>query len=49
MKAPTVNDDFGYFYCISPDAPTNPVIFWMGHYDPVTVKFRLDGASSTLR
>ena len=22
-----------YFFCISPDAPTNPVLYWLGHLD----------------
>ena len=46
---PEVDDDYTHLYCISPDAPTNPVIYWMGCYDAASVKFRLDGASGPFR
>jgi hypothetical protein len=23
---------YTHFYCISPDAPTNPSLYWIGHY-----------------
>ena len=49
QKGPTVDADFAHFYCVSPDAPTNPVIYWMGHYDAATVKFRLQGAAGPYR
>jgi len=28
-----VDERFSYFFCISPDAPTNPVLYWLGHVD----------------
>ena len=43
------DDPYSHFYCISPDAPTNAVIYWIGSYDPATVKFRLQDAVGPYR
>ena len=47
--SPPVDPDYSHFYCVSPDAPTNPVIYWMGHFDPGPVKFRLEDAAGPFR
>jgi beta-fructofuranosidase len=46
---PPVDEGYAHFYCVSPDAPTNPVMYWLGHFDPVTIKFRLDRAVGPYR
>jgi sucrose-6-phosphate hydrolase SacC (GH32 family) len=48
-RTPPVGSHCTHLYCISPDAPTNPVIYWLGAYDDATVKFQLDGASGPFR
>lgn len=45
--APPVNSSeqrYTHFLCISPDAPTNPVLYWLGRYDAATSRFLLDEA-----
>lgn len=37
------DERFSYFFCISPDAPTNPVLYWLGHVNENDV-FCLDEA-----
>ena len=38
-----------HFLCISPDAPTNPVLYWLGAFDHQNTKFILDGAKGPLK
>ena len=38
-----------HFMCISPDAPTNPVLYWVGGFDAKTTRFLLDGAKGPLK
>ena len=40
---------YTHFLCISPDAPSNPVLYWLGNFDPVTTRFLLDKAKGSLR
>ncbi len=40
---------YTHLLCISPDAPTNPVLFWLGHFDAVKTRFLLEGAKGPLR
>ena len=40
---------YTHILCISPDAPTNPVLFWLGNFDPVETRFILNGASGPLK
>ena len=37
-----------YFFCISPDAPTNPVLYWLGHLDDEDV-FHFDTETAPTR
>jgi hypothetical protein len=46
---PPPDDPYSHFYCISPDAPTNAVLFWMGSYDNEAIKFRLSEAVGPYR
>lgn len=36
-----------YLFCVSPDAPTNPVICWIGHYE--NERFALESAKGPFR
>lgn len=38
-----------HFLCISPDAPTNPVLYWLGAYDTQSTRFIMDGAKGPLK
>ena len=38
-----------HFLCISPDAPTNPVLYWLGAFDHQNTKFILEGAKGPLK
>lgn len=38
-----------YCRCVSPDAPTNPVLYYLGRYDPAETEFILDGAKGPIR
>ena len=38
-----------HFLCVSPDAPTNPVLYWLGDFDAQSTRFLLDGAKGPLR
>lgn len=38
-----------HFLCISPDAPINPVLYWLGAYDQQNTKFILEGAKGPLK
>lgn len=40
---------YTHILCISPDAPTNPVLYWLGIFDPVETRFILDGAQGPLK
>ncbi len=40
---------YTHVLCISPDAPTNPVLFWLGNFDPVETRFILNGALGPLK
>ena len=35
---------FTHFLCVSPDAPTNPVLYWVGNFDAKNTRFLLEGA-----
>lgn len=38
-----------HFLCISPDAPTNPVLYWLGAYDKQNTRFIMEGAKGPLK
>ena len=38
-----------HFLCISPDAPINPVLYWLGAFDQQNTKFILEGAKGPLK
>ena len=38
-----------HFFCVSPDAPTNPVLYWTGSFDADATRFRLEEASGPHR
>ena len=38
-----------HFLCISPDAPVNPVLYWLGAFDHQNTKFILEGAKGPLK
>jgi len=38
-----------HFLCVSPDAPTNPVLYWLGNFDSGSTRFLLEGAKGPLR
>lgn len=38
-----------HFLCISPDAPINPVLYWLGAFDEQNTKFILEGAKGPLK
>ncbi len=40
---------YTHILCISPDAPTNPVLYWLGNFDPAETRFILDGALGPLK
>lgn len=40
---------YTHILCISPDAPTNPVFYWLGNFDPVETRFLLDGAKGPIK
>lgn len=35
--------------CVSPDAPTNPVLYWLGRFDPAATEFLLEGSKGPIR
>lgn len=35
---------YTHLFCVSPDAPVNPVLYWVGSYDAERVKFDLENA-----
>lgn len=35
--------------CVSPDAPTNPVLYYLGRFDPAETKFILEGSKGPIR
>ena len=35
---------YTHILCISPDAPTNPVLYWLGNFDPTETRFIMDTA-----
>ena len=40
---------YTHLMCVSPDAPTNPVLYWLGNYDVLRTEFLLNGAKGPLR
>lgn len=48
-KATPVDPRYSHFYCVSPDAPTNPVLYWMGEFTMSDVKFHLERALGPFR
>ena len=41
--------NFTHLLCISPDAPTNPVLYYLGTMDQEACRFQLTGAKGPLR
>ena len=41
--------NFTHLLCISPDAPTNPVLYYLGTMDQAACRFQLTGAKGPLR
>ncbi|PNW74664.1 hypothetical protein CHLRE_12g488000v5 [Chlamydomonas reinhardtii] len=41
--------DTPHFFCISPDACTNPSYYWLGRYDTESMTFNLKGADGPFR
>ena len=39
---------YTHLLCISPDAPTNPVLYWLGNMAPEGTRFLLEGAKGPL-
>lgn len=39
--APHVDAAHLFFFCVSPDVPTNPALYWLGNYDGGTKQFDL--------
>ncbi|GFR46492.1 hypothetical protein Agub_g8070, partial [Astrephomene gubernaculifera] len=37
-------DPLPHFFCVSPDACTNPAYYWLGPYDPVAKRFDIDSS-----
>jgi sucrose-6-phosphate hydrolase SacC (GH32 family) len=48
-QAGPADSPYSHFFCISPDAPTNPVIYWMGPYDETNVRYQLSQAAGPYR
>ena len=46
--APARAQPYTHLLCISPDAPTNPVLYWLGNMAPQGTRFLLDGAKGPL-
>lgn len=40
---------YTHFFCVSPDAPVNPSLYWIGSYNPETVRFDLDNAKGPFK
>ena len=40
---------YTHFLCVSPDAPTNPVLYWLGNFDHKSTQFMLDKAKGPLQ
>ncbi len=40
---------YTHFMCVSPDAPTNPVLYWLGNFDAENTRFLLESAMGPLR
>lgn len=40
---------YTHFLCVSPDAPTNPVLYWLGNFDNKTSSFLLEKAKGPLQ
>lgn len=41
--------EYTHFLCVSPDAPTNPVLYWLGNFDAVNTRFLLESATGPHR
>lgn len=39
---------YSHLLCISPDAPTNPVLYWLGNMSANPTRFHLEGAKGPL-
>lgn len=39
---------YSHLLCISPDAPTNPVLYWLGNMSSNPTRFLLEGAKGPL-
>ena len=46
--APPKQQPYTHLLCISPDAPTNPVLYWLGNMAPEGTRFLLDRAKGPL-
>ena len=40
---------YTHFLCVSPDAPTNPVLYWLGDFDAHSTRFLLEKAKGPIR
>lgn len=40
---------YTHFLCVSPDAPTNPVLYWLGNFDHKSTRFILDKAKGPIQ
>lgn len=38
-----------HFLCVSPDAPSNPVLYWLGNFDNKSSRFILEKAKGPLQ
>ena len=45
----TASSPHDHFFCVSPDAPTNPVLYWMGAFDAASTRFHVATASGPHR
>jgi len=48
-RPPQPQPVYTHLMCISPDAPTNPVLYWLGNYDEERTEFLLAGAKGPRR
>ena len=44
-----VDNRYQWFFCVSPDAPTNPSLYWLGSFSEAKGTFDLDSAKGPYR
>lgn len=49
QPSPQQQQQHTHLLCISPDAPINPVLYWLGAFDQQNTKFILEGAKGPLK